>query len=63
MGELVSLTCTTEVAEIVFAGGAGYGNPHARPAARVASDLADRRISPCAARDIYGVDLSAQGAK
>ncbi len=63
VGELVSLTRTTEVAEIVFAGGAGYGDPRARPAARVASDLANRRISPHAARDIYGADLSAQAAE
>ena len=31
-GELVALTGTDEIAEIVFAGGAGYGDPPPRPA-------------------------------
>jgi len=44
-GELVTLTSPEEVAEIVFAGGAGYGDPALRPAARVAADLQDGRVS------------------
>ena len=53
-GELVSLTRTDEIAEIVFAGGAGYGEPRARDPALVAEDLLDERISEAAARTIYG---------
>jgi len=53
-GELVALTRTDEVAEIVFAGGAGYGDPQAREGARVARDLQDGRITDAAARDTYG---------
>ena len=36
------------------AGGAGHGDPHARPQAAVAADLANRKIGAAAARDIYG---------
>jgi 5-oxoprolinase (ATP-hydrolysing)/N-methylhydantoinase A len=57
-GELVMLTRTTEIAEIVFAGGAGYGDPRARAAHDVAADLQDGRISEAAARDVYGADLA-----
>ncbi|WP_158744114.1 hydantoinase B/oxoprolinase family protein [Acidisphaera sp. L21] len=57
-GELVTLTRTDEVAEIVFAGGAGYGDPRRRPAARVAADLQDGRISETAARETYGAKLA-----
>ena len=53
-GELVTLTRTDEVAEIVFAGGAGYGDPLARDGALVAADLQDGRITDDAARDAYG---------
>ena len=52
-GELVSLTSPDQVAEIVFAGGAGYGDPQRRPAQSVAADLQDGRITETAARDIY----------
>ena len=38
-GELVTLTRTDQHAEIVFAGGAGYGNPEARAREDVARDL------------------------
>ncbi len=57
-GELVTLTRTDEVAEIVFAGGAGYGDPHLRPRSQVATDLQDGRITEAAARDSYGAALS-----
>jgi 5-oxoprolinase (ATP-hydrolysing) len=53
-GELVALTRADEIAEIVFAGGAGYGDPQARDGARVAADLQDGRITGDAARDTYG---------
>ncbi len=57
-GQLVTLTRPDEVAEIVFAGGAGYGDPAGRPAALVAADLADGRIGDAAARDLYGATTS-----
>ncbi len=44
-GELVTLTSPGEIAEIVFAGGAGYGDPTLRPADRVAADLLDGRVT------------------
>ncbi len=53
-GELVSLTSPEQVAEIVFAGGAGYGDPHRRSAQNVAADLQDGRITEAAARNVYG---------
>jgi len=40
-GASVTLTNRAEVAEIVFAGGAGYGDPALRPSDRVAADLLD----------------------
>jgi 5-oxoprolinase (ATP-hydrolysing)/N-methylhydantoinase A len=56
-GELVTLTSSDEIAEIVFAGGAGYGDPRKRPAHLVAGDVRDERISEKAAREIYGAAL------
>ena len=53
-GELVTLTQVDEVAELVFAGGAGYGDPRDRPAARVAEDLRNGVISPGEAAATYG---------
>lgn len=53
VGELVTLTSPGEVAEIVFAGGAGYGDPRQRDPAAIAADLRDDRISPAAAETIY----------
>jgi 5-oxoprolinase (ATP-hydrolysing)/N-methylhydantoinase A len=57
-GELVTLTSSTEIAEIVFAGGAGYGDPHRRAPARVAADVQDGRITEPAAHGIYGAALA-----
>ena len=57
-GELVTLTRSDEIAEVVFAGGAGYGDPRHRAAHLVASDLADGRISEAAARETYGATLA-----
>jgi 5-oxoprolinase (ATP-hydrolysing)/N-methylhydantoinase A len=54
-GELVTLTRTDEHAEIVFAGGAGYGDPGDRPREKVRADLADGYISDETARTIYGL--------
>ena len=44
-GELVTLTSPDEIAEIVFAGGAGYGDPARRLPASVAEDLLDGRVT------------------
>jgi 5-oxoprolinase (ATP-hydrolysing)/N-methylhydantoinase A len=57
-GELVTLTHTQEIAEIVFAGGAGYGDPAHRATHLVAADLQDQRISKAASHDIYSSDLA-----
>ena len=56
-GELVTLTRTDEVAEIVFAGGAGYGDPRRRTPEMVARDLRDGLISAGAARELYAAAL------
>jgi len=53
-GELVTLTRADQHAEIVFAGGAGHGDPRRRDQARVAEDLADGRIGAETARSTYG---------
>lgn len=58
VGELVTLTRTDEVAEIVFAGGAGYGGPGERDEAALAADVRDGRVTAAAARDVYGIALA-----
>ena len=58
-GELVTLTRTDQIVEIQLAGGAGYGDPRARPAMLVAQDVAEGIVSPEAARRAYGADLTA----
>ena len=50
----MTLTRPGEIAEIVFAGGAGYGDPHRRDPAALAADLRDDRISQAAAETVYG---------
>jgi len=57
-GELVTLTRADEIAEIVFAGGAGYGDPRRRAARSVAEDLQDGRITEAVAREVYGATFS-----
>jgi len=42
-------------------GGGGYGDPHRRPAAKVAEDVALGLVSKKAARELYGVALRADG--
>ncbi len=56
-GELVTLTHPGEIAEIVFAGGAGYGAAEDRLPAAVAEDLQEGRISAAAAHAVYGAAL------
>ena len=42
-------------------GGGGYGDPFLRPAELVAQDVSRHRVSPAAARDLYGVVLTDAG--
>jgi len=42
-------------------GGGGYGDPMLRDPERVARDLAERKVSPAAARNLYGVVLDDHG--
>jgi N-methylhydantoinase B len=42
-------------------GGGGYGDPHKRPAEKVADDVARGLVSVEAARDHYGVAVHADG--
>jgi N-methylhydantoinase B len=46
-----------EVISVQTPGGGGYGDPRQRPAAQVAEDVAQGRISPGRARSVYGVAL------
>jgi N-methylhydantoinase B len=45
-----------ESVAVQAASGAGFGDPRARDRAAVARDLREDRISPAAAREIYGLD-------
>jgi 5-oxoprolinase (ATP-hydrolysing)/N-methylhydantoinase A len=60
-GELVTLTRSDEIAEVVLCGGSGYGDPRERSLASVAEDLADGLITAAAAQAEYGVVLRADG--
>jgi 5-oxoprolinase (ATP-hydrolysing) len=61
-GELVTLTSTTEIVEVTLAGGAGFGDPRARPPALVARDVAEGLVSPAAAERIYGLQAASTKA-
>jgi N-methylhydantoinase B len=50
-----------DVYAVRCAGGAGYGDPHARPPAAVLRDVKGGYVSTGAARNEYGVALSAEG--
>jgi N-methylhydantoinase B len=43
-------------------GGGGYGDPYKRPAGKVAQDVTLGLVSAKAARELYGVALTADGA-
>jgi 5-oxoprolinase (ATP-hydrolysing)/N-methylhydantoinase A len=58
-GELVTLTRTDQVVEVQLAGGAGFGDPRARPTAMVAHDVAEGIVSPEAAERDYGLQIAA----
>jgi len=47
---------------ISMPGGGGYGDPHKRPAAKVADDVARGLVSEKAAREHYGVVVKADGS-
>jgi N-methylhydantoinase B len=44
------------------AGGGGWGNPFERSVNEIAEDVLDGLVSPSAARELYGVAISADGA-
>ena len=58
-GELVTLTRTDQIVEVRLAGGAGFGDPRARPAALVEQDVAEGIVSPEAAERDYGLQIAA----
>ena len=60
-GALVTLTKTSQVAEVVLCGGAGYGDPLARDVTAVLDDLRDGMVSAGAAARDHGVTLRADG--
>jgi 5-oxoprolinase (ATP-hydrolysing)/N-methylhydantoinase A len=53
-GELITLSTTSEQAELMLAGGSGYGNPAERPPQAVAEDVENGYISSAAAGRDYG---------
>jgi N-methylhydantoinase B len=48
-------------ARILTAGGGGHGEPSERDPDRVREDVREGYVSPEAARDVYGVDIDAEG--
>ena len=56
-GELATLAAPSQIAEIVFAGGAGHGDPALRDRHGVAEDLLDGLVTEAAARDLYRAAL------
>jgi 5-oxoprolinase (ATP-hydrolysing) len=58
-GELVTLTRTDQIVEVRLAGGAGFGDPRARPAALVEQDVAEGLVSPESAERDYGFQVAA----
>jgi 5-oxoprolinase (ATP-hydrolysing)/N-methylhydantoinase A len=53
-GELIELTDTGTVVELVLAGGSGHGDPAARDPAALSRDIALGYVTPAAARQAYG---------
>jgi len=58
-GELVTLTRTDQIVEVQLAGGAGFGDPRARPVALVERDMEAGLVSPQAAERDYGYQEAA----
>jgi 5-oxoprolinase (ATP-hydrolysing)/N-methylhydantoinase A len=61
-GELVTLTATQQIGEVVICGGAGYGDPLARPLDAVLADIADGYVTAAAAARDYGIVLRDDGS-
>jgi 5-oxoprolinase (ATP-hydrolysing)/N-methylhydantoinase A len=59
-GELVTLTGTDRIIAVQLAGGAGYGDPQARPPALIAEDVAQGYVSREAAARDYGFREAAE---
>jgi 5-oxoprolinase (ATP-hydrolysing)/N-methylhydantoinase A len=55
-GQLVQLTTTNEIVELILAGGSGYGNPRARSREKVLRDIALGYVTPQGAQRDYGLD-------
>lgn len=53
-GQLVTLTSTNEIVELVLAGGAGFGPPEERDPEALAHDVAMGFVSPTVAGSAYG---------
>jgi N-methylhydantoinase B len=49
-----------DLLRVMTPGGGGYGDPRQRDPAAVQRDLTEGKITPAAARDIYGADIDAQ---
>ncbi|MCW3477235.1 hydantoinase B/oxoprolinase family protein [Limobrevibacterium gyesilva] len=56
-GDLVQVTRTDEIVEVVLAGGAGYGKPHDRDRAAVERDVRLGLVTRAGAQRDYGIDL------
>ena len=50
-----------DAVRLSFPGGGGYGDPHARPVARVLADVVNGYVSPETARERYGVVVEYAG--
>jgi 5-oxoprolinase (ATP-hydrolysing)/N-methylhydantoinase A len=61
IGGLVTLTRADEVLEVQLAGGAGHGDPLARPVEDVQRDLDEGRVSADGAERDYGCAIAAGG--
>jgi N-methylhydantoinase B len=54
---------STDVISFRCAGSAGFGPPSERPRELVRRDVEERYVSPEAARELYGLDLDAEGPR
>ena len=60
-GQLLTLTSDDEIAEIILAGGAGYGDPLTRSYDAIDGDLDQGYVTPTGAARDYGVVVGAGG--
>ncbi len=59
-GELVVLTDTSEMTEVILCGGSGYGDPAERAFSRIETDVRDGYVSREAASSSYGRRAAAE---